>query len=56
MVGSEGEEAEVTFPGGHAGFFTHPTAFAQQRHEVLRANSALPLWTATNQSFHVKLG
>jgi predicted patatin/cPLA2 family phospholipase len=56
VVGGEGEEAEVTFHGGHAGFFTHPAAFAQKLHEVLRASSALPLWSATNQAFHVKLG
>jgi pimeloyl-ACP methyl ester carboxylesterase len=28
----------VTFPGGHAGFFTHPAAFAQKLHEVLQAD------------------
>jgi pimeloyl-ACP methyl ester carboxylesterase len=29
----------VPFPGGHAGFLTHPAAFAQQLHAVLQADS-----------------
>jgi pimeloyl-ACP methyl ester carboxylesterase len=32
----------VTFPGGHAGFVTHPTAFARKLREVLRPGPRPP--------------
>jgi hypothetical protein len=32
----------ATFPGGHAGFATHPDAFAERLHDVLQAKETKP--------------